>query len=115
MKIKTAELTGAALDRAVVIALGYEIDEHKCAVKDGVAEFNLDFFSPSEVWAQGGPIIDRELLCLNQDTPRKQWVATTNDAGLMQFGLTPLLAAMRCYVASKLGDELDVPDELINN
>jgi hypothetical protein len=25
---------------------------------------------------------------------------------------TPLIAAMRCYVASKLGDEVDVPDEL---
>ena len=26
---------------------------------------------------------------------------------------TPLIAAMRCYVASKLGEEVDVPDELI--
>ena len=29
------------------------------------------------------------------------------------FGPTPLIAAMRCFVASKLGDEVDVPDELI--
>ena len=29
-------------------------------------------------------------------------------------GPTPLIAAMRCYVASKLGDEVEVPDELIN-
>ena len=28
-------------------------------------------------------------------------------------GHTPLIAAMRCYVASKLGDKVDVPDELI--
>ena len=27
-------------------------------------------------------------------------------------GPTPLIAAMRCYVASKLGDEVEVPDEL---
>gem|GEM_PF-2663022 len=28
------------------------------------------------------------------------------------FGKTPLVAAMRCYVASKLGEEVDIPDEL---
>jgi hypothetical protein len=28
------------------------------------------------------------------------------------FGPTPLFAAMRCYVASKLGDEVDVPEDL---
>jgi hypothetical protein len=28
------------------------------------------------------------------------------------FGPTPLIAAMRCYVISKLGDEVEVPDEL---
>lgn len=28
------------------------------------------------------------------------------------FGPTPLIAAMRCYVASKLGDEVEVPEEL---
>jgi hypothetical protein len=27
-------------------------------------------------------------------------------------GPTPLIAAMRCYVASKLGDEIDIPEEL---
>lgn len=25
----------------------------------------------------------------------------------------PLIAAMRCYVASKLGDEVDIPEELV--
>ena len=27
-------------------------------------------------------------------------------------GPTPLIAAMRCFVASRLGDEVDVPEEL---
>lgn len=27
-------------------------------------------------------------------------------------GPTPLIAAMRCYVASKLGDEVEIPEEL---
>jgi hypothetical protein len=30
------------------------------------------------------------------------------------YGPTPLVAAMRCYVASQLGDEVDVPDELVD-
>jgi hypothetical protein len=28
------------------------------------------------------------------------------------YGPTPLIAAMRCYVASKLGDEVELPEEL---
>ena len=28
------------------------------------------------------------------------------------FGPTPLIAAMRCYVSGKLGDEVDIPEEL---
>jgi hypothetical protein len=29
------------------------------------------------------------------------------------YGHTPLIAAMRCYVASKLGDEVEIPQELL--
>jgi len=29
------------------------------------------------------------------------------------YGSTPLIAAMRCYVASKLGDEVELPEETI--
>jgi Protein of unknown function (DUF2591) len=34
------------------------------------------------------------------------------DPEYLAYGPTPLIAAMRCYVASKLGDEVEVPDEL---
>ena len=34
-----------------------------------------------------------------------------DDDGLI--GPTPLIAAMRCYVASKLGDDVDIPEELL--
>ncbi len=33
--------------------------------------------------------------------------------GKWGMGPTPLIAAMRCYVASKLGDEVDIPEELL--
>jgi hypothetical protein len=29
------------------------------------------------------------------------------------YGITPLIAAMRCYVASKLGDEVEIPAGLL--
>lgn len=31
---------------------------------------------------------------------------------LVTKGQTPLMAAMRCYVASRLGDDIDLPEEL---
>jgi hypothetical protein len=31
----------------------------------------------------------------------------------IEHGPTPLIAAMRCYIASKMGDEVKVPDELL--
>lgn len=31
---------------------------------------------------------------------------------LVTKGQTPLIAAMRCYVASKLGDDVEIPEEL---
>ena len=67
--------------------------------------------SASTKWSQAGPIIEREGLCVNPDFPRG-WMAITNNAELIQFGPTPLIAAMRCYVASKLGDEIEIPEEL---
>lgn len=33
--------------------------------------------------------------------------------GPYPYGPTPLIAAMRCYVASKLGEEVEIPDEHI--
>jgi len=40
-------------------------------------------------------------------TPAQQ---LDHDEGV--YGPTPLIAAMRCFVASKLGEEVDVPQEL---
>jgi hypothetical protein len=113
--MKTSELTGVALDWAVAKCEG--INLHHAIQPHGYLEilFNEanggDVFTPSNDWAQGGPIIEREMLCVNPDHPRG-WMAITNSAELMQFGPTPLIAAMRCYVASKLGDEVEIPKEL---
>lgn len=68
-------------------------------------------------WAQGGPIIEREGMVV-QPFGSGQWlVAKADEDNFMRRhysyrGPTLLIAAMRCYVASKLGDEVEIPEEL---
>lgn len=65
-------------------------------------------YRPSSDWALGGPIIEREFIGL---VPGKtQWFS---HGSIPTFGPTPLIAAMRCYVVSKLGAEAEVPEELL--
>ena len=108
--MKTNELTGAALDWAVA----------KCEGYTGVAlqeRTGTDWYSPSTDWAQGGPIIEREGILVARNNGFL-WVASTQPYEDVerpmefQFGDTPLIAAMRCYVMSKLGDEVEIPGEL---
>jgi hypothetical protein len=114
MKLKTSELTGAALDWAVALiefpSPDYE-DDDRLVYVHGDDEFH---FAPSTDWAQGGPIIEREGINLRA-LSGALWEAETWSAEGGQYlldGPTPLIAAMRCYVASQLGDEVEVPDEL---
>jgi hypothetical protein len=106
MKIKTNELTRAALNWAVSMAENW-----------AGADFEVRPYSTD--WAQGGPIIEREIISVSHDTAGQtiEWAAWTpapirDEAEAFGYGPTPLIAAMRCYVASKLGDEVDVPEEL---
>ncbi len=72
----------------------------------------------SSDWSQGGPIIERETINIgNYSFLSKEWFAKyPSDDYLPQYirwGDAPLIAAMRCYVASKLGEEVEIPDSLI--
>ena len=115
MNVKTSELQGSALDWAVAKCEGrgieFEDPKDPWLTLDGIAHQPLHSYTPSTDWAQGGPIIEREKIALSYDTERFGWVASFY-AGDDVFGGTPLIAAMRCYVASKLGDEIEVPEEL---
>lgn len=104
-KIKTSELTGAALDWAVA----------KCDY-DELSAKNIQYpqyatyypkISPSTDWAQGGPIIEREKIGALFNG--FNWFIPNTTIQ----GKTPLIAAMRCYVASKFGDEVEIPEELV--
>ena len=112
--MKTSELTGAALDWAVAKCEGatHEWDSdkpffwHGACISIGGHDVN---YTPSTSWLMGGPIIERERMDVYYFSDG--WGAEKS-TGPMYDGPTPLIAAMRCYVASKLGDEIDVPEEL---
>jgi len=117
--MKTSELIGPALDWAVakcentgkLIKLGYvyEIVVNISADLNGGEEV----YTPSTNWSQGGPIIEREKISTMWSL-NNQWHACTGfSAQGHLLGPTPLIAAMRCYVASKLGDEVEIPEELL--
>lgn len=118
--MKTNELTGAALDWAVAICEGYKPqdwdDDRLCFL---TASWGEDF-EPSINWAQSGAIIERERIQLSPGLAHDDhsWSAVRydhlfdDDLDCFMGGATPLIAAMRCYVASKLGDDVDVPQEL---
>jgi hypothetical protein len=110
MKIKTSELIGAALDWAAQMA-NHENYIAKFSVNGIGQEFCAT--SPSTDWSQGGPIIEREGIYLVPDY-NGGWNSTTRKRRGDYSGPTPLIAAMRCFVASRLGDEVDVPEELLS-
>lgn len=103
--MKTSELTGAALDWAVCVAEGEKREA-----------WLSNPYSYSTNWIFGGPIIEREGISV--DRCGKAWTADIANQidGYIEHttdGPTPLISAMRCYVASKLGDEIEIPKELL--
>ena len=107
-----------------------------------LADNSGDYYAPSTNWAQGGPIIERERIELcsysndGVDTAFRHmgdergnyshheeyvvsvpevvtWTAWVKYGSYKMDGPTPLIAAMRCYVASKLGDNVELPEGLV--
>lgn len=132
MKIKTSELIGESLNYAVALI---EYGTKKLYINPDIRRKGIwvipqknggkNHFHPSKSWAQGGALIEREQISIWPEahdgaigTERStRWLATIYYNGGEQYALespapTALIAAMRCYVASKLGDEVEVPDEL---
>jgi hypothetical protein len=131
--IKVSEATGSALNWLVANCEGHEIDSLIGGavwyyLKDsltGALEV-VEVFNPSTEWSQGGPIIEREGVKVAPTITSGVWMAQIRHtkahplvdhpvlAGWTnQNGPTPLIAAMRCYCISKLGDTAEVPDELL--
>lgn len=120
MKVKTSELSGKALDWAVASSEGasdlfYDtVASYWMKLNGKDITFSKGWsqsYLPSTDWSLGGAIIEREKIRL--DPRENEWQANSwNQMTLnfeTSFGPTPLVAAMRRYVASKLGQEVDVP------
>lgn len=131
MKIKVEKASGVTLDWLVAKCEGftdYDPDTEKMLPprkEDGWV--NLYEYPYSTRWSLGGPIIELEGIDLYCNVPfgiaqkykdwTTSWRARYCRCGCgteMMHGPTPLIAAMRCYVALKLGEEAEVPDELLN-
>ena len=124
MKIKTSELTGPALDWAVAKSEGerygpptFRVHQNSKGatvyLNTGMQQSGIPY-RPSTGWAQGGPIIEREGITLRSCIDGAAWDAElAYEETILASGPTPLIAAMRCFVASKLGDEVDIPEELL--
>ena len=129
MKVKTQDLTEVQLDWAVAKCLNWE-DYNE----DGVPYIELDSshmsrrfgpYKPSTDWEQAGPIINREITRLFKNVAGG-WTAQIHhekDHPLVAqkvtigwtsaSGPTSLVAAMRCYVANILGNEIEIPEKII--
>lgn len=126
IEVKTAELSGAALDWAIgnICASG-----ERRLYPDGVfwriGPFG-NFWNPSADWSQGGPLIEKYMreLSLAIAPYRDFFEATNTDAAdgfstpgnvpaIYSYGSTPLIAACRAIVAARLGDTVRVPAELL--
>jgi hypothetical protein len=120
--MKTSELDGVRLDWAVTTI------EEPDALRFGVADWREQRWHKTtssgeyvhryhQTWSQGGPIIERERITCGPWTTSPYMAHygthdTVNSKNVRMTGPTPLIAAMRCFVASRLGDEVEVPEEL---
>lgn len=128
MKIKTSSLIGPALDWAVAKCEN-KIDKgpygQPVCVEGELHLYYLDTtlndtYRPSTDWAQGGPILTDARISRTIDHSGL-WVAyisegygePEDDRKFMQCDRSELVAGLRCYVTSELGDEVEVPKELL--
>ncbi|ELX9578598.1 DUF2591 family protein [Escherichia coli] len=123
MKVKTAELSGVQLDYAVAMAVDHPVEVihgEVCSMnEDGNEWVPYAYFKPSTDWGQCGVLIEQH--DMNVSAPFfgcEAWanIQTGSFAGARSWkGATCQEAICRAVVASKLGDEVDIPDELMES
>ncbi len=129
--VKIRDLVGPALDWVVAKALKHEVFISGSVVMNRVwtTASQEGIFSPTTDWSQAGLIIESEGIKWNTygsvfyawtpdhkwfdplyeqftDSPRTAWRG-------FAYGQTLLLAVMRCYATSTLGEEVEIPEELV--
>lgn len=121
MKISTKDLSGEALNFVVCKAEGHTAELTSYGTTCCRNECGMIWHPAYLSWTDAGPIIEREcvdLYCLRawSEVPKNPdcWEARIfdHDELICRFGTSALEAAMRCFVAYKLGDEVKIPKEL---
>lgn len=129
MKIKVAEATPLQLDWLVELAKGthWSLNGYFCFDNPKRYDKNPEWRYSTD-WAQGGPIMLQNNIGYGTDDGPGLFIANRNclytdrdqdgkavlvfreiGAG---YGPTPLIAGLRCWIAFKLGDEVEIPEEL---
>lgn len=105
---KVDTLTNIELNWAVAKCLRYAYS------KESFIEH--DPYEPSEDWSLGGPIIETQFISI-ECTSHNSWKAYIkyfNESTYESFGSTPLIAAMRCFIISILGNKIETPNKFIS-
>lgn len=134
VEVKTAELTGPALDWAVAVVEGESVVIHSpnqrrfdvrggihcssdgCTIGPRSSFGDTEDWSPSTDWAQGGPMLEKYSWALPYRTIARHHLGkfeACTESGKSCNGDTPLIAACRAIVAAKLGGVVQVPAELV--
>lgn len=111
MKVKVSEATRIQLDWLVARALGKR-PSLSILQRTGRLAKKHDYTTN---WAQGGPIIEREGMHLDgpsRSVGDKTWYATHPASRAVESGPTILVAGLRAFVVSRMGREVEVPEEL---
>lgn len=125
MRVKITEITGPALDWVVAQVVHADLQRtygepvfdpktKRIYQTQGLRQIGVNY-SPSTNWTQGGPIIESNEIDL-KSVEEGVWQASNifDDMEWYHFlGYSPLEAAMRCHVAHKLGEEVEIPEELL--
>ncbi len=138
IEVKTADLTGPALDWAVAHATKAWEWAHEwfptmtldptflrasnhlsygkvVLIPNNPMRQDAEFFQPSTDWAQGGRLIQKHLICLTWFS-RDSWranVSVLNGPTTYVLGPQPLIAACRALALHELGDVINVPAEML--
>lgn len=117
-KIKTTELDeGPALDWAVAKADSTPVKIYKPAIGPAICTYGSVIYNPSSSWMLASAVIERYITTLHwsTDSQKTGWEAAIIKDGTatLAYGPSPLVAAMRCFVLDRLGNEVEVPNVLI--
>lgn len=117
MKVKTSELIGDALDWVVIGLLFEQYERNGDPIKPWVKERHdagEPCGSPSTNRDIGYEILETEQMALFFSEVHDCWMCSTpRSLHVKETGPTSLIAICRCFVASKKGGKVEIPDILL--